>query len=374
MRFCFPALLLTFALAAPAAADDVPLPVKKPRDAKGQPIVTGGEAPRAADRKPGGTAKLQGPDKGPDKGSGAGWPKTLDDAKAEAEAAAKPETIATEWAPEEIAAAQAQCKAMLAKIDAVTLSEAPFRKGECGTPAPVRLVSIGKKPEVSLSPPPILTCDMVGALHAWLTKDLQPLARKTLGADVIKIESMSDYSCRNAYGRTKTKLSEHGRANALDIRGFMTAKGETVAVLTGWGDTQRDIAARELALKKAAEKAAAKAAEAALTSAPAAAPAAAGAAATSNKTIPADGPAVRKTILEGLPAAANEPAFGVAPARLGGPAAAPAPPARMTTFLKGAHAAACRIFGTTLGPEANNAHRNHFHVDMAPRARTKICD
>ena len=43
-------------------------------------------------------------------------------------------------------------------------------------------------------------------------------------------------------------------------------------------------------------------------------------------------------------------------------------------FLRAAHAAACRIFGTTLGPEANQAHRNHFHVDMAQRKHKKICD
>ena len=43
-------------------------------------------------------------------------------------------------------------------------------------------------------------------------------------------------------------------------------------------------------------------------------------------------------------------------------------------FLRAAHAAACRIFGTTLGPEANEAHRNHFHVDMAERKVRKICD
>ena len=43
-------------------------------------------------------------------------------------------------------------------------------------------------------------------------------------------------------------------------------------------------------------------------------------------------------------------------------------------FLREAHAAACRIFGTTLGPEANEAHRNHFHVDMADRKVKKICD
>jgi hypothetical protein len=44
-------------------------------------------------------------------------------------------------------------------------------------------------------------------------------------------------------------------------------------------------------------------------------------------------------------------------------------------FLHATHAAACRLFGTTLGPEANAAHRNHFHVDMASRKNaTKICD
>jgi hypothetical protein len=231
----------------------------------------------------------------------------------------------------------------------------------------VRLITIGKEPEVALSPPPVLTCGMVGALHTWLTKDLQPLARKSLGADVIKIESMSDYSCRNAYGRTKTKLSEHGRANALDIRSFVTSKGEMAVVLTGWGETQRDIAAREDALKKAAEKAAA---EAARIARPAVAPTTAPATAASEAT----GVVVRKTIADGVTPPAAKPSFGVAPQHLGGPETTAKPPRRMQAFLKGAHTAACQIFGTTLGPEANNAHRNHFHVDMAPRKVKKICD
>jgi hypothetical protein len=52
----------------------------------------------------------------------------------------------------------------------------------------------------------------------------------------------------------------------------------------------------------------------------------------------------------------------------------PPPPTKNGLFLHAAHQAACRIFGTTLGPEANEAHRNHFHVDMAERKFTKICD
>jgi hypothetical protein len=42
-------------------------------------------------------------------------------------------------------------------------------------------------------------------------------------------------------------------------------------------------------------------------------------------------------------------------------------------FLRDIHAGACRIFGTTLGPEANEAHGNHFHLDMTER-RSPLCD
>jgi hypothetical protein len=405
MRRLLTALLTILAVATAAAAEDVPLPVKKPKDAKGQPITTqrpveaaGAPAPKVPAAKASGTTTGKTPQSGEgktkegtvpvpaqvpavkDAGQNAGkqdgkgapapggsWPKTLEDAKGEAAAKADPKPVATEWPAEEIAAAKELCKTILEKIDAVTLPEQPFRHDDCGAPAPVRLVSIGRKPEVALSPPAVLTCGMVGALHTWLTKDLQPLAKQHLDTEVIKIESMSDYSCRNAYGRTKTKLSEHGRANALDIGSFMTAKGEKVAVLTGWGEAKRDIAARELAAKEAAAKVAA-------------AKAAAEAAAAATAPAPADkaAPQVRDTIVEGLPKAGGgaspAPSLGVTPARLGGPEAPPPPPPRLQNFLKSAHAAACRIFGTTLGPEANNAHRNHFHVDMAPRARSNFCE
>jgi hypothetical protein len=36
-------------------------------------------------------------------------------------------------------------------------------------------------------------------------------------------------------------------------------------------------------------------------------------------------------------------------------------------FVVRAHQAACSIFGTVLGPRANKAHRDHFHLDMKQR-------
>jgi hypothetical protein len=42
-------------------------------------------------------------------------------------------------------------------------------------------------------------------------------------------------------------------------------------------------------------------------------------------------------------------------------------------FLHLAHTEACGIFGTVLGPEANAAHRDHFHLDMKARKYRSIC-
>jgi hypothetical protein len=43
-------------------------------------------------------------------------------------------------------------------------------------------------------------------------------------------------------------------------------------------------------------------------------------------------------------------------------------------LLRRLHKGACGIFGTVLGPEANEAHRNHFHFDLAVRRRNAFCE
>ena len=317
------------------------------------------------------------------------------------------------WQPQEIAAAQARCAAILKEIDAVVIPQPPLKQGQCGAPAPVRLVSVGKSPQVAFSPPALVDCKLAAALHAWIKNDLQPLAAKHLGAKIIAVEVMSDYSCRPALGRVGNRLSEHAFANALDIRGFLTEKGQAARVLQSWGTPKREIAERIAAAKAQAEK-------------DAAARAAADAAAKQNlqdpkatqdaKTKPADktkaatapvavatnlatpGAGVAKRIRAGgvdkiaitLPGSSKGASQDVA--KLGGPRTPgprnsrasteiatlgpieEPPPGPQSHFLHAAHAAGCRIFGTTLGPEANADHRNHFHVDMAERKYKKICD
>lgn len=317
------------------------------------------------------------------------------DAPATTAAAPAPKAPPT-WSAAEIADAKAHCAVVLKRIHAVALPHEPIKEGACGTPAPIELISIGQNPQVALSPPAVVTCDLAESLVNWFEGDVQPLARKHLKSEIITIQTMSSYSCRNAYGRKKTKLSEHGLANALDIGGFVTATTKTADVLQDWGKPQRQILAEAAAEQRAAEEAAAKAAGTAVATNPAQAalpsalPSTAGAAVTS---------LARSTIIDGVgdgelaatPTLAT--ADPVVANKLGGPLGKPSkkgspvqktsqvgarstsdPNPEVKAFLREAHDAACRIFGTTLGPEANDDHRNHFHIDMAQRKFTKICD
>lgn len=310
------------------------------------------------------------------------FPVTVPEAKAAAAAKTKPPEV---WPAAEIASAKARCTAIMKRIHAAAIPEPPIKQGICGTPAPIQLISIGKNPEVALSPPVTVTCEMAEALYTWMKTEVQPQARKQLGADVIKIETMSSYSCRNAYGRKGGRLSEHGVANAIDIRGFVTSAGRQAFVLDHWGTTQREILARVAAEKaKAARLAAEK-----IVAERAAAQKTANAEATEAPPLPDANQAPAPPVLSLQPAVIDDgstrgesesPAFTlrISPSRLGGPkpeSGRPSDEARRRLFLHGVHASACRTFGTTLGPEANNAHKNHFHFDMAARRNgLKICD
>ena len=91
---------------------------------------------------------------------------------------------------------------MLKGLDVVAVGVAPIREGaECGAVAAIELISVGKSPQVTFSPPVTVTCEMVAALHGWLTRDVQAAAKKHLGSPVVRVDTMSSYSCRAAYGR-----------------------------------------------------------------------------------------------------------------------------------------------------------------------------
>jgi hypothetical protein len=307
----------------------------------------------------------------------------------------------TGWSPAEIASAKAHCDVVLKGIQASLTHREPIKEGKCGSPAVVELTALGSgNAAVELSPPALLTCDMVVSLDKWMREDVQPLARKHLGAPVVQIQTMSSYSCRTAYGRKLSRLSEHGRANALDIGGFKTRPGATAMVLTSWGLTVREIkaiAAKAEAKRQAEAAAAAKAAEAQARRAR-------GGTAVGTATGTGSGPSSNSALglaggtgslptpgIAPFPAGPRVEPLGMSPSRLGGPKsnsekssrrrgsrrAEPVeeiPETARISFMREVHARACKHFGTVLGPEANNAHKNHFHLDMAERKRSNFCE
>jgi hypothetical protein len=319
------------------------------------------------------------------------------------ETAAAPPEKAEGWSAEEITAAKARCEAVLKSFDVALTIEEPVRDGQCGTPMPVKLTRIGS---VTFNPAPTLTCDMVAGLAKWIKQDLQPLARAHLGGPVTGISTMSSYSCRNAYGREDAHLSQHGKANAIDIGGFST-QHDTAMVLASWGPIAREVkaqVAKDEAIRRAAE-AKARALEAKNGTKPPLKPAEPGKQFGTQPAIAAS--ALRPAVdieLPLKPSLGLSPSIGFAPPQhLGGPegqptaTAAPAPAvpvkpaanaaaaplvpampdeteAHRMQFLRLAHDTACVTFSTVLGPEANGYHRNHFHLDLSDRKSKPICE
>lgn len=76
---------------------------------------------------------------------------------------------------------------------------------------------------------------MAARLHDWITGDVQPAAQKNLQTRITVIKTASSYVCRLCNNAKSGKLSEHGRANALDKSGFTFAKSKDVMVEDGWG-------------------------------------------------------------------------------------------------------------------------------------------
>ena len=55
-----------------------------------------------------------------------------------------------------------------------------------------------------------------------------------MSSELVRIDHLGSYACRNIYHRANARLSEHATAEALDISGFRLANGQQVTVLRGW--------------------------------------------------------------------------------------------------------------------------------------------
>jgi hypothetical protein len=77
-----------------------------------------------------------------------------------------------------------------------------------------------------------MSCAQTASVYIWENEIVGPAAEAVLGTRVDRILTYGTFSCRNIAG--SNRLSEHGRANAIDIRGFRLADGRVVDVREHW--------------------------------------------------------------------------------------------------------------------------------------------
>jgi hypothetical protein len=82
---------------------------------------------------------------------------------------------------------------------------------------------------ITLTPPVTLRCPMATTLATWMRDDVVPLA-ESLGAAFSGFDNYDSFECRGRNRIVGAKTSEHGRANAIDIRGIVLADGRRLAL------------------------------------------------------------------------------------------------------------------------------------------------
>ena len=152
---------------------------------------------------------------------------------------------------------------------------------------------------------------------------------------------------RNRYGGDATPLSEHALANALDVAEFVLANGERITILNDWPKVVEPPPPPDANPNRAPEDKKS---------------------ATASKPAP-DGKTAKLAKTSAVTSAKAEPAVPPSPP----PVAKEPEPDPKAQFVIYLHEDACRRFGTVLGPEANAAHKNHFHLDMKKR-RKGFCE
>jgi hypothetical protein len=255
----------------------------------------------------------------------------------------------------EVELALMECLRLLAPVSAEVVPVAPIREGNCGTPAAVLLQSLGDKEKVTFDPPLLLNCPMVVALGHWL-ESAQPAAKEAFNSPIAQVIG-SSYSCRTAYNRPDTRLSQHAFANAVDLPVLILANRQQIDIAKEWGATRHDLAVAKRKLAPVTNLSEHQIRKRIPNNAEAVVPA--------GKSTTLAIAAYASTLNETSSSKAKVASLASLTNSLSTPQA---------KFLRRIHQAACRWFSTVLGPEANEEHRNHLHLDLQTRDSLNVCE
>jgi hypothetical protein len=136
--------------------------------------------------------------------------------------------------PDGVAAAPAPpsaCQLRLAKVAVFQALGTLIGPGDCGAPDAVQLqaVVLPDQTKVAVTPPATLRCPMAEQMANWLRDDVAPTLAES-GPPLRVLDNFDSYECRGRNRVRAAALSEHGRADALDVRGFRLADGRELGL------------------------------------------------------------------------------------------------------------------------------------------------
>lgn len=129
-----------------------------------------------------------------------------------------------------VTAEPSECSMRLEKIAAITRIPRLVGPGACGGGDMVRLHAVMRGEEkIEIKPAPYLRCPVAEQFALWVRDDAVPRLAG-LGSALRSVDSYDDFNCRGRNRASRGKVSEHGKGNAIDLRGFTLADGRFIGL------------------------------------------------------------------------------------------------------------------------------------------------
>ena len=145
---------------------------------------------------------------------------------------ARPPVLEDQTSAPKIESERSPCQLQLSEIAEFKSMPPITGPGECTATDVVNVnaVVLPDNQRVVFSPVVTLQCSMAEVVAHWIRDDVAPTL-DALGMSLRGVETLESFGCRSFNGISGAKLSEHGHANALDVRSLKIANG-TVIELT----------------------------------------------------------------------------------------------------------------------------------------------
>lgn len=141
------------------------------------------------------------------------------------------EAVGPDFNSADVTSEPSACRLRLEKFAVVEAMPRLIGPGACGGSDIVRLdaVKLAGGKAVEIKPAPYLRCPMAEQLALFARDDVAPRVA-AIGAALASIETYDDFDCRGRNRKSSGKISEHGKANAVDLRGVTFADGRFAAL------------------------------------------------------------------------------------------------------------------------------------------------